>query len=155
MQQLLPYEEQFAGTQSDMGQVEAFPFKIDVTDLSTPIQEKPITYDSNARAWLKDYLADQCTKGVVRKLQVGEPDPLFLSSIVLVRGQQSGQDYRACANLVAVNARTCPPAYPIPDCCQVVDATARSRFFSPIDLKAGFHNIPIFPSHRTYADIIT
>ena len=50
MQQLLPYEEQFAGTQSDIGHVEAFPFKIDVTDLSTPILEKPIAYDSDARA---------------------------------------------------------------------------------------------------------
>ena len=155
MQQLLPYEEQFAGTQSDVGYVEAFPFKIDVTDLSTPIREKPIAYDSDARAWLKDYMAELCAKGVVRKLQVGESDPLFLSNIVLVRGQQSGQDYRACANLVAVNARTRPPAYPIPDCRQVVDATARSRFFYPIDLKAGFHNIPIFPPHRTYAGIIT
>ena len=57
MQQLLPYEEQFAGTQSDMGHVEAFLFKIDVTDLSTPIQGKPIAYDSDARAWLKDYMA--------------------------------------------------------------------------------------------------
>ena len=70
-----------------MGHVEAFPFKIDVTDLSTPIREKPIAYDSDARAWLKDYMAELCEKGVVRKLQVGEPDPLFLSNIVLVRGQ--------------------------------------------------------------------
>ena len=87
MQQLLPYEEQFAGTQSDVGHMEAFPFKINVTDLSTSIREKPIAYDSDARTWLKDYMAELCTKGVVRKLQVGEPDPLFLSNIVLVRGQ--------------------------------------------------------------------
>ena len=70
-----------------MGHVEAFPFKIDVTDLSTTIREKPIAYESNARAWLKENMAELCAKGVVRKLQVGEPDPLFLSNIVLVRGQ--------------------------------------------------------------------
>ena len=50
MQQLLPYEKQFMGTQSDVGHLEAFPFKIDVTDLSNPIREKPIAYDSDARA---------------------------------------------------------------------------------------------------------
>ena len=63
MQQLLPYKEQFGGTQSDMGHVEAFPFKIDVIDLSTPIREKPITYDSDARAWLKNYMAELYAKG--------------------------------------------------------------------------------------------
>ena len=155
MQQLLPYEEQFAGTQSNMAHVEAFPFKIDITDLSTPIREKFIAYDGDARAWLKDYMAELCAKGVVRKLQVGEPAPLFLSNIVLVRGQQYGQGYCACANLVAVNARNRPPAYPIPDCRQVLDATSHSRFFFPIELKAGFHSIPIFPPHRTCTGIIT
>ena len=100
-------------------------------------------------------MQELCDKGVVRKLQVGEPEPLFVSNIVLVRGAQSGQDYRACANLVEVNARTRPPAHPIPDCRQVIDATHRSTFFSPLDLKAGFHNIPIYQPHRTYAGIIT
>ena len=42
--------------------------------------------------------------GVLRRVVAGqEPDPTFVSNVVLVKGGQSQTDYRMCANLVKPN----------------------------------------------------
>ena len=45
--------------------------------------------------------------------------------------------------------------WPLPDCDQIVGMMSQARIYSAIDLKAGFHNIPIEPSAVTWFGIIT
>ncbi len=75
--------------------------------------------------------------------------------MVLVEQGQSGQDYRACANVPDVNHRTDPPVHPLPTCQDVIDAIGNSTVFSALDIKAGFHNIPLDEDSKCYCGIIT
>ncbi len=67
------------------------------------------------------------------------------SKVVLVDQGQSGQDYRLCVNFVDLNAHTVHPGYPMQDLQISLDACRGFPFFSIMDLKAGYHNIPASP----------
>lgn len=60
--------------------------------------------------------------GVLREVVKGqEPDPTFVTNVVLVAGGQSQQDYRLCGNFVQPNTRIKPPAHPLIDCQSALD----------------------------------
>ena len=122
----------------------------------TPFCHKPIYYPPKARKWLKEYMQSLERLGVVRKADtLREQPPVFTCSVVLVEQGQSGQDYRACANVPDVNHRTDPPVHPLPTCQDVIDAIGNSTVFSALDIKAGFHNIPLDEDSKRYCGIIT
>ena len=132
-----------------------FEFRIPVRDAS-PFCHKPIYYPPKARQWLKEYMASLQRLGVVHKVDtLREDPPTFTCSVVLVEQGQSGQDYRACANVPDVNHRTDPPVHPLPTCQDVIDAIGSSSIFSALDIKAGFHNIPFAEECKRYCGIIT
>jgi hypothetical protein len=103
-----------------IGEVTEFEFRPEVLD-DTPIRQKPIPYATKERAWINQYLAKLEELGVVKKLNPGEPEPLFTVGVVLVREGQSQQDYRMCANLVAPNNQIRDPTAPLPDIMAVCD----------------------------------
>jgi hypothetical protein len=54
-----------------------------------------------------------------------------------------------------LNAHTLDAAWPLPDCDQIVGMMGEARVYSTIDLKAGFHNVPIQPSTVTWFGFVT
>ncbi len=59
----------------------------------------------------------------MRKVIKGkEPDPKFVTNVVLVKGGQSQTEYRLCGNFVQPNMRIKPPAHPMIDCRACLDA---------------------------------
>ena len=92
----------------------------------------------------------------MRRVRRGvEPDPVFIEGLVLVEGAQSSQSYRACANLVRTNTRIRMAAHPAAESSGTVDQLQGCAVYSALDIKAGFHNVPI-PAHlQKYAGIIT
>ena len=61
-----------------------------------------------------------CQWGVMREVKRGDPEPLFVSSIVLVReahgrAAQSGTKYCVCVDLSEANGRMHWPAHFVPD----------------------------------------
>lgn len=127
-----------AGGQHDIGLVAAHPFAVDYEGPEVRTT-KPLYYPPQPRQWVKKELRSQVEKGVLRPAV----NPKVLSPIVLVPEGQSGQDYRLCISYVGVNQRTRDPAYPMPDCSQILDALVSAEIFSCIDIKAGFNNIPM------------
>ena len=57
-------------------------------------------------------------KGIVERVASTE----FASNVILVAGAKSGSDYRMCANLTDLNARTKMAKYPITDGRSVIDS---------------------------------
>ena len=95
-------------------------------------------------------------KGVIKEAEPGA----YLHRVVLVGGRddrpaQSGQDYRLCTDFRAVNQRTVVDSYPAPDLQDCLRRVAGATCFSSIDLKAGFHNIPIVEGSQKYTGIVT
>ena len=84
MKQLLPYEMAFAENQDSIGLVSNYPFVLEINDL-TPIQHKAIAYSAPARTWLREQCNILEKKGVIKRIRVGDQEPLFVSSVVLVK----------------------------------------------------------------------
>ena len=79
----------------------------------------------------------------------------FAVSVVLVPSGQSGQEYRVCMNLPAVNARIRDSALPLPDCQSAIDSMGAATLFSNLDIKAGFNNIPVAAASLRYMGMVT
>ena len=61
-----------------------------------------------------------CQWGVMREVKRGDPEPLFVSPIVLVgeahgRAAQSGTKYHVCVDFSEANGRMHWPAHSVPD----------------------------------------
>ena len=80
---------------------------------------------------------------------------MFIETFVLVKNGQSAQDYHACANLVRTNTRLAPSGHPPAKSAATLDVLQGSKVFSALDMKAGFHNIPV-PAHlQKYTGVVT
>ena len=97
--------------------------------------------------WVKEQVQELLRKGVITPAEEGA----YLHRIVLVAGRddrpgQSGQQFRMCTDFRAVNRRTKEEPFPSPDLQACLREAATSTCFTSIDLKAGFHNIPVASS---------
>ena len=65
----------------------------------------------------------------------------MVTALLVVPGQQFGQEFRVVQNLVPLNKRTKVLHYPMADVAKVKLALGRFRYIAKIDLKAGFFNV--------------
>ena len=70
----------------------------------------------------------------------------YASPMVLVR-KKSGK-LRLCVDYRKVNLRTIGDSYPIPKISDIFSALHGSRYFSCLDLKQGFHQVPMAESSK-------
>jgi hypothetical protein len=61
--------------------------------------------------------------------------------VVLV--QKKDKSVRFCVDYRALNERTVSDAFPLPHTKDVLNAMAGSRWFSTVDLKSGFWQLPM------------
>ena len=60
-----------------------------------------------------------------------------------------------CINYAPLNQITREFVYPINDCMSVLESLGGSKVFTGIDIKAGFHNIPIKAGDEQYTVFVT
>ena len=135
--------------------VAAHPFGMEVTPGPT-IRQRPIQYPPDQRKWVREQTDALLEKGVIGPA----PPDAHLHRIILVEGRpdrpaQSGQDYRLCTDFRAINARTKVDGFPAPDLAECLRRLHNSSCFSSIDLKAGYHNVPVKDSCKRFCGFIT
>ena len=54
-----------------------------------------------------------------------------------------------------LNAVTKEPLWPLPDCESIIMGLQDAKVFSQLDIKAGFHNVPIAEEKRRWLGIAT
>ena len=137
-----------------IGCVKDYPFIFEALD-DQPIRQSFIKYPPTETKWIEEYLRGQAELGPLKPVTRADKDPVFVSSVVLVREGQSGQKFRLAPNLAEVNSRVTLPVQPIPDCQGLLDRLQGAKLLSTLDVKAAFNNIPLPTSLEKYCGIVT
>jgi hypothetical protein len=93
---------------------------------------------------------------VEEMLQHGVIEPaasLWASNVVLDRKKDGSQ--RLCVDYRNLNAVTYQHAYPLPHIDTCLNTLKGASWFSTIDLRAGYHNIPITESDKDKTAFVT
>ena len=105
-----------------------------------PIRRRPYRIPLKKRAALDEIIEDYLKQGVI----VPSSSP-WASPIVLVKKKDPSDGPRFCVDYTKLNAVTKKDSFPIPLIRDIFDQLQGAKIFSTLDLKSGFHQIPIDP----------
>ena len=77
----------------------------------------------------------------------------WASNVVLVR--RSDNTYRFCVDYRALNSRTEPDSYPLPRIDSCLDALGGAKYFSTLDLRSGYWQVPMDPKSSEKTAFVT
>lgn len=81
----------------------------------------------------------------------------YNSPLILVpkKSTDGTPKFRMCVDYRKLNRKLIPDRFPLPRIEDIFDNLGRSKYFSIMDLKSGFHQIPLAPSSRKYTAFST
>ena len=85
-------------------------------------------------------------RGMLDKGVIETSDSPWSSPIVLVKKKDGS--IRFCIDYRKLNDKTIKDSYPIPRIDSTLDALSRSKWFSTIDLKSGYWQVPVAPKDK-------
>ena len=138
------FEELFSDT---IGQTNIAHHKIDTGD-NPPIRQRAKQMPYAFREESNKQIEDMLEKGIIRP----STSP-WASPIVLVH-KKSG-DFRFCIDYRRLNQITRNDAHPLPRVDDLLDAVGNAKYFTTLDLKSGYWQIPVHPDDREKTAFVT
>ncbi|XP_053994072.1 uncharacterized protein K02A2.6-like [Hylaeus volcanicus] len=117
-----------------------YKFQITLAENSKPFYFSPRRLSWHEKTEVRKIIHDLLSRGIIR-----QSNSDFCSRIVLVRKKDSS--YRLCIDYRALNKIT-----KIED---QIDRLSNSAYFTSLDLKDGFHHIPIFEDSIKFTSLVT
>ena len=108
-----------------------------------PIKRRPYRLPLKKREALNEILDELLEQGVI----VPSSSP-WASPVVLVGKKDPADRMRLCIDFTKLNALTKKDAYPIPLIRDIFDQLQGATVFSTLDLKSGFHQLPLHPDDQ-------
>lgn len=141
------YRECFATTTAELGKYEGTEMNIQLTD-ERPITYRPYRLSYDERMKVRSIVENLESNGIIRESQ----SP-YASPILLVKKKTN--DWRMCVDYRALNAKTVKDRYPLPRVDEHLDRLAGCKYFTSLDLAAGYHQIPMSKSSIEKTAFIT
>ena len=107
----------------------------------TPFKQRYRRIPPSMMDEVRDHIQQQLSAGIIRKSH----SP-FSSNVVLVR-KKNGQ-LRICIDYRQLNNRTKRDNYALPRIDEILDSLSGNKLFSVLDMKSGYHQIPIAEEHK-------
>jgi hypothetical protein len=135
------FDDLFASKGEPLGCHPDINVKIDT--VGGPIKRRPYRLPLKKREALNNKLDELLAQGVI----VPSSSP-WASPVVLVEKKDNSDGPRFCIDFTSLNKITKRDAYPIPLIRDIFDQLQGATIFSTIDLKSGFHQLPLAPEDR-------
>ena len=137
---LMDHHEVFALEEGERGETNLMQLEID-TGNATPIKQQPRRLPFAVREEVAQQLDAMTAAGVIQPSQ----SP-WASPVVLVRKKDG--THRFCVDYRSLNAVTKTDTYPLPRIDDLLDQLSHAKFFSTLDLAAGYWQIKVHPDSQ-------
>lgn len=141
------YAYVFSHSDTDLGCTDLVEHEIDVGN-APPIRSKPYRSDRSTREELRTHIQDMLDADVI------EPSTSPWASPVLLVSKKDGGTRFVC-DFRKLNAVTRKDSFPLPRVDETLESLSGSVFFSCLDLKQGFHQVPIAQKSRPLTAFIS
>lgn len=132
----------FSTSDTDIGQCDRIKHRIDLLPgFETPFKQRHRRIPPTMIEEVRQHLDQLLSAGIIRKSK----SP-WASNVVLVR-KKNGK-LRVCVDYRTLNDRSIKDAYALPRIEEVFDILKGSKYFSTIDMKAGYHQVEIEDTHK-------
>ena len=125
----------FSLSPNDLGQTDQVSHKIDTGD-SVPIRQHPRRMSNKQKVEVDKLVDEMCADGIISPSKSPWSSP-----IVLVKKKDGC--FRFCVDYRAVNNCTKKNSYPLPRVDESLDQLSGCGYFTTLDLKAGYWQIPM------------
>ena len=146
-QLLTENEAVFSKGEYDIGRTPLVEYRIDTGDhrpIRQPLRRQPFKYLQQ----IDEQVEDMRRHGIIEP--AASP---WASNIVLVRKKDGS--LRLCVDYRRINAITYKDSYPLPLIDNCLNALTDSSWFSTLDLRSGYYNIPIAECDRDKSAFVT
>lgn len=134
------FESLFSKGDDDIGYCPFVEHRIELSD-ETPFKQRFRRIPPSMLDEVKEHIEQQLAAGIIRRSH----SP-FTSNVVLVR-KKNGQ-LRICIDYRYLNNKTKKDNYALPRIDEILDSLAGNTWFSVLDMKSGYYQIPIAEEHK-------
>ena len=134
------FSDIFSKSDTDVGHTHLVKHKIELED-ERPFKQKYRGIPPSQYEEVKSHIHQLLQTGIIRKSH----SP-FSSNVVLVKKKDGS--LRLCVDYRLLNSRTKKDAYALPRIEHILDCLGGNRYFSVIDMKAGYLQCDIFDAHK-------
>ena len=148
LQLLLEFKDCFSLSENDVGRTDLIEHNIE-TGEAQPIRMRP------RRLPLARQMAADKTLQEMQQAGLIEPSTSAWASPVVMVPKKQKDDFRFCVDFRPLNKVTKKDSYPLPRIYEALDSVAGSSWFSSLDLRSGYWQVPLAPEARPKAAFIT
>ena len=141
LQEVLESNKAVFGSVGTLGECTLPAVTIDTGDHAA-IKQKPYRLPFAKREEVESQIAEMLALGIIR------PSMSPWASPVTLQPKKDSSKSRLCIDFRRVNELTKKDAHPIPNIRDIFDQLGGARVFTTLDLRSGYHQIPIAPRDR-------
>jgi hypothetical protein len=132
----------FSKGDTDVGKTSLVEHEIHLTDYH-PFKQRHRYIPPSSYEELREHLLQLLEAGIIRRSH----SP-WASNVVLVRKKTGA--LRMCVDFRQLNQRTVKDSYALPRIEEMLDYLSGSKYFSVLDMKSGYYQIPITDDHKQF-----
>lgn len=114
---------------------------------------EPFTYRPYRMAEKERSIVDGMVQDLIDNEIVRSSDSPYASPVLLVK-KKNGES-RLCIDYRKLNEKTVKDRYPLPRIDDQIDRLHGSRFFTSLDLRSGYYQVPIAETSKRYTAFVT
>lgn len=140
-QLLLEFKDSFSVSEDDVGKTNLIEHNIDTGD-AQPIRMRPRRLPLARQTAADKALQEMEKAGLI------EPSTSSWAAPVVMVPKKQKPDWRFCVDFRPLNKVTKKDPYPLPRVDEALDSVAGSKWFSSLDLRSGYWQVPLAPEAR-------